>query len=82
LFALTLIWRGISHNLAALRYIGLGLYVVVSGKIFFNDLANATELWRMVALVPLVILFLAASFLYLKYNQKPVVASAKSEEKL
>jgi uncharacterized membrane protein len=82
LFALALIWRGISHNLAALRYIGLGLYVVVSGKIFFNDLANATELWRMVALVPLVILFLAASFLYLKYNQKPVVASAKSEEKL
>jgi uncharacterized membrane protein len=79
LFALALIWRGIRHNLAPLRYIGLTLFAIVTGKLFFNDLANTTQFWRMVAMVPLVILFVAGSFLYLKYNEKS--PTAKSEEK-
>lgn len=81
IFALALIWRGVSHNISTLRYLGLALFVVVTGKIFFNDLANTTQFWRMVALVPLVILFLAASFLYLKYKEKSLVVDAKPEEK-
>jgi hypothetical protein len=81
IFALALVWRGMSHKVAALRYLGLALFVVVTGKVFFNDLANTTQFWRMVALVPLVILFLAGSFLYLKYNENTATA-AKPEEKV
>jgi Predicted membrane protein (DUF2339) len=83
IFALALIWRGISHNLAALRYLGLALFVVVTGKVFFNDLANTTQFWRMVALVPLVILFLAGSFVYLRFKENfTVVDAAASKEKI
>lgn len=79
-FALALIWWGMSHKAAALRYLGLALFAVVSGKVFFNDLANTTQFWRMVALAALVVLFLAGSFLYLKYNEGTAVA-AQPEEK-
>ncbi len=83
IFALVLIWRGISKNIAALRYLGLALFVIVTGKVFFNDLARLEQFWRMVALVPLVILFFAGSFVYLKFKDNFTVAetSLKSEEK-
>ena len=68
IFALALVWRGIKRNIKPLRYLGLILFVVVTGKVFFHDLAGQSEFWRMVALVPLVILFLAGSFIYLKFK--------------
>jgi uncharacterized membrane protein len=74
IFGLAMIWRGISKNIATLRYLGLALFVIVTGKIFFNDLARLEQFWRMVALVPLVILFLAGSFLYLKFKDNFAVA--------
>ncbi|MDZ4658488.1 MAG: DUF2339 domain-containing protein, partial [Bythopirellula sp.] len=83
IFALVLIWRGISKSIAVLRYLGLALFVIVTGKVFFNDLARLEQFWRMVALVPLVILFFAGSFIYLKFKDNFTVAQAspKSEEK-
>jgi uncharacterized membrane protein len=81
IFALALIWRGIGKSIAALRYLGLALFVIVTGKIFFNDLANTTQFWRMVALVPLVVLFLAGSFIYLKFKDNFAVDAAEPEEK-
>ncbi|MBS0204149.1 MAG: DUF2339 domain-containing protein [Planctomycetes bacterium] len=68
-FALSLILRGIWRNLRVLRYIGLTLFLVVAGKVFFNDLARLDQLYRIIALLVLGILLLAGSFIYLKYRE-------------
>ncbi len=68
LFALTLIVRGITQQLSPLRYIGLLLFAIVSCKVFFVDLAQLDQLWRIVAFVVLGILLMAGSFTYLKYQ--------------
>lgn len=84
IFGLVLVWRGISKNIAALRYLGLALFVIVTAKVFFNDLARLEQFWRMVALVPLVLLFLAGSFVYLKFKDNFTVAAspASTEEEV
>lgn len=81
-FAFALIWRGISHNITALRYLGLLLFAVVTAKVFFNDLARLEQFWRMVALVPLVLLFFAGSFLYLKFKDTQVAEGSPPPEEI
>ena len=68
LFALALILRGIWKNLRALRYIGLGLFTIVAGKVFFVDLSQLDQIYRIVAFLVLGILLLVGSFIYLKYR--------------
>jgi uncharacterized membrane protein len=70
LFALVLIVRGIARNVAVVRYLGLGLFAIVAGKVFFNDLASLDQFWRIIAFVILGILLIAGSFVYLKYRDK------------
>ena len=70
MFALALILRGISKNIPSVRYLGLGLFVVVSGKIFFHDLESLDQIWRIIAFVLLGVLLLAGSFVYLKYRER------------
>ncbi|MBX3427198.1 MAG: DUF2339 domain-containing protein [Pirellulales bacterium] len=69
LFALALIGRGIARNVAGLRYLGLGLFAVVSWKVFFVDLAQLDQFYRIVAFVVLGVLLIAGSFVYLKYRE-------------
>ena len=73
-FALSLIIRGIAKNLVAVRYLGLGLFAIVSGKVFFVDLARLDQFWRIVAFVLLGILLMAGSFVYLRYRENFAVA--------
>lgn len=68
LFALALILRGIWKNLRALRYIGLGLFAIVAWKVFFVDLSQLDQIYRIVAFLVLGILLLVGSFIYLKYR--------------
>ena len=70
MFALALILRGISKNIPSVRYLGLGLFVVVSGKLFFHDLESLDQIWRIIAFVLLGVLLLAGSFVYLKYREQ------------
>jgi len=70
IFALALILRGIAHNAAAVRYLGLALFAVVAGKVFFVDLARLDQFYRIVAFVLLGVLLLCGSFVYLKYRDK------------
>ncbi len=80
IFALALILRGIAKNEASVRYLGLGLFAIVSGKVFFHDLASLDQFWRIVAFVLLGVLLLAGSFVYLKYREKFAVATKAKEE--
>ena len=68
-FALSLIIGGIWKDLRVLRYVGLGLFAVVAWKVFFSDMADLGQIWRIVAFFALGILVLSASFVYLKYRQ-------------
>jgi uncharacterized membrane protein len=80
-FALALIVRGIARNAAAVRYLGLALFVIVSGKVFFVDLAQLDQFYRIVAFVLLGILLLCGSFIYLKYRDKFKLPGAEPLEK-
>ena len=80
LFALGLIVGGIHKNAGELRLTGLGLFTVVSFKIFFSDLAHLDQFYRIVAFILLGILILSGAFLYLKYQQTFASATA-SEDK-
>ncbi len=75
-FALALIVRGIAKRVAALRYLGLVLFTVVSFKVFFVDLARLDQFWRIVAFGALGILLMAGSFVYLKYREEFTIADA------
>jgi uncharacterized membrane protein len=85
LFALGMIGAGIAKDQRQLRYLGLGLFAVVTWKVFFNDLARLDQLYRIIAFIVLGGLVLSGSFVYLKYRQvfatDPVVLKEEPEEK-
>ena len=68
-FALSFILFGILKQVAALRYVGLALFVVVAWKIFFFDLSHLEQLYRIIAFTVLGVVVLCGSFVYLKYRQ-------------
>jgi uncharacterized membrane protein len=80
LFALGLILRGIRRNVRSLRYLGLGLFAVVAWKVFFADLAQLDQFYRIIAFIVLGILTLCGSFVYLKYREQFAIAEAQDEE--
>lgn len=70
LFALGLILRGIAKDIRTLRYVGLALFAIVAWKLFFVDLRQLDQLYRIVAFILLGILVLSGSFVYLKYRER------------
>jgi uncharacterized membrane protein len=79
-FALGLILRGIAKNVPGVRYFGLALFAIVSGKVFFHDLASLDPFWRIIAFVLLGVLLLAGSFVYLRYREKFETEAASIKE--
>jgi uncharacterized membrane protein len=75
LFALGLILTGIRKEIQALRFVGLGLFSVVVWKVFFWDLAELEQLYRIIAFIILGMLVLCGSFVYLKYRQAFTIKS-------
>lgn len=69
LFALGLLVPGIKKNIRSLRYVGLVLFTIVAGKVFFVDLDDLDQMYRIVAFILLGILVLSGSFLYLRSRQ-------------
>jgi uncharacterized membrane protein len=61
--------RGIWKNVKPLRYAGLILFAVVIWKVFFRDLAELDQFFRIIAFIVLGVLVLAGSFVYLKYRE-------------
>lgn len=78
-FALGLILRGIACREAVVRYLGLGLFAIVVWKVFFLDLSQLDQIYRIVAFLLLGILVLAGSFVYLKYRDSFATTIAEDE---
>jgi uncharacterized membrane protein len=67
LFALMLLVIGILRRLRALRYAGLGLLSVTLLKLFFHDLAQLEQLYRIGALIGVAVIAMVASFAYQRF---------------
>ena len=67
LFALMLIVVGIVRKLPAARYAALGLLCVALLKLFFRDLANLDQLYRIGAFIGVAVIAMLASFAYQKF---------------
>jgi uncharacterized membrane protein len=80
LFAVSLLLAGIWKDLRSLRYVALGLFTIVSGKVLFSDLANLDPIFRIVAFLILGMLVLCGSFIYLKYRTNFITSSTSSED--
>ena len=69
IFALSMILVGVGRSLRDLRYVGLGLFTIVSIKVFMVDMRQLDPIWRIVAFVVLGIILLIGSFVYLKHRE-------------
>jgi uncharacterized membrane protein len=76
-FAFCLLLRGIWRNQRLLRYVGLALFAVVIWKLFFRDLAQLDQFYRIIAFIILGGVVLAGSFVYLKYRETFATVSAE-----
>lgn len=76
LFALVVLIAGIFKNSSATRYSAMGLLSVTLLKLFFHDLAQLGQLYRIAAFICVAIIAMLASFAY----QKFFLATAKKSE--
>ena len=67
LFALLLLIVGIQKKTAAVRYASLGLLGVTVLKLFFHDLSQLDQLYRIGAFVIVAVIAILASFLYQRF---------------
>ncbi|HKR54416.1 MAG TPA: DUF2339 domain-containing protein [Chthoniobacterales bacterium] len=71
LFALLLLIVGIRKRTRGARYAGLVLLCVVLLKLFFHDLSQLQQLYRIAALIVVAIIAIVASFLYQRFLNQP-----------
>jgi hypothetical protein len=84
LFALLMLIVGIRKQVAPVRYASLGLLGLTVVKLFFHDLSQLDQLYRISAFVAVAIIAMVASFLYQRFlgaaektnETKSTVASA------
>ncbi len=81
LFALVLLVYGIRKKVPAARYPAMGLLCVTLVKLFFHDLAQIGQLYRIGALVGVAVIAMLASFAYQQFfaagnNEKGMVNEA------
>ena len=79
-FAFCWLLRGIWRNNRPLRFAGLALFGVVILKVFFRDLAELDQFFRIIAFIILGIVVLAGSFIYLKYRETFATTPAKTRQ--
>ena len=66
-FALLLLVVGIARKMAASRYAALGLLSVTLLKLFFHDLAEIGQIYRIVAFISVAVIAMLASFAYHRF---------------
>jgi len=76
LFALGFLVYGILKNIAVARYAAMGLLCVTLIKLFFHDLAQLAQLYRIGAFIGVAVIAMLASFAYQKFYS----AAAKKTE--
>jgi hypothetical protein len=67
LFALVLLVAGILKKIPAARYAAMGLLCVTLVKLFFHDLAQLGQLYRIGAFIGVAVIAMLASFAYQKF---------------
>ena len=67
LFALLLLIVGMRKRIAPVRYAGLGLLGITVVKLFFHDLSQLDQLYRISAFVVVAVIAILASFLYQRF---------------
>ena len=67
LFALALLVAGILKSIPAARYAAIGLLCVTLLKLFFHDLAQLGQLYRIGAFIGVAVIAMLASFAYQKF---------------
>ena len=67
LFALALLVYGILKKVPAARYAAMGLLCVTLLKLFFHDLAQLGQLYRIGALIGVAVIAMLASFAYQQF---------------
>jgi hypothetical protein len=67
LFALLLLIVGIRKRVAATRYASLGLLGATVVKLFFHDLSQLDQLYRIAAFIAVAVIAIVASFLYQRF---------------
>jgi uncharacterized membrane protein len=67
LFALLLLIVGIRRRLAAIRYAALALLGITVVKLFFHDLSQLDQLYRIGAFIAVAVIAILASFLYQRF---------------
>jgi uncharacterized membrane protein len=80
LYALVLLVVGIARRIRAPRYAGLGLLGVTILKLFFHDLAQLDQLYRIGAFVAVAAIAMLASFAYQRFYAASVKESAEVPE--
>ena len=78
LFALAFLLHGIRRSVKLLRFSGLALFLVIALKVFFVDLEDLEQVYRIIAFILLGGLILAGSFIYLRYRQAFVKEGAEN----
>jgi uncharacterized membrane protein len=76
LFALLLLIVGMRKRTAPARYAGLGLLGITVVKLFFHDLSQLDQLYRIGAFIVVAVIAIVASFLY----QRFLAAATKDNE--
>src|SRR5438477_3579558 len=67
LFALLLLIIGMQRRAAPIRYAGLALLAVTVVKLFFHDLSQLDQLYRIGAFIVVAVIAILASFLYQRF---------------
>jgi uncharacterized membrane protein len=67
LFALLMLIVGIRKQIAPVRYASLGLLGLTVVKLFFHDLSQLDQLYRIIAFVVVAVVAILASFLYQRF---------------
>jgi hypothetical protein len=80
LFALGLLVYGILKNISATRYAAMALLCITLLKLFFHDLAQLAQLYRIGAFIGVAVIAMLASFAYQKfYSAKTRTEKSKDE---
>jgi len=70
IFALALLTMGIIRNVRFMRYVGLGLFLLVIAKVFLSDLAHMAGIFRIMASMGVGVLLILGSLVYLRAHRK------------
>jgi uncharacterized membrane protein len=80
LYAIAYTSGGIWRNIRLLRYLGLSLFVIAAGKVFFYDLSDMPMIYRVIAFFIVGIALLLGSFAYVFANKKFEVKESNDGE--